>query len=419
MHTTPSTQGVAIAVTGMGCMTPCGNSVASAWTSLIEGRSGISQITSFDTTAFDVHIAGEVKDFDPIRYGINVKDARRLDRCVQFGIAAAREAVEQAGLADSRIDSERVGVIVGTGIGGICSIEYEMDILRKKGPSRVTPLLVPSGTPDVPANEICLMYGFKGPSGSVSTACSSGSDAMMAAARCIREGIVDVMIAGGVEAPISELSLATFANLKALSRASGDPAKVCRPFDRDRSGFVLAEGAGIMVLESLEHARRRGARILALLAGYGQTTDAYHKTAPDPSGAGAARAIRRALEVAGLSPEEVHYINAHGTSTSQNDPMETLAIKSALGEHARDVPISSTKSMTGHMIAAGGAFEAIVVVQSILTGKIPPTINYEAPDPECDLHYVPNQAIEREVKVGISNSFGFGGHNSSLAFVRA
>jgi 3-oxoacyl-[acyl-carrier-protein] synthase II len=405
-----------LAVTGLGCITPCGNDVGALWRSLCEGRSGIDRITCFDTSAFDVHVGGEVKDFVPAAYGLDPKEARRLDRYVLFAVASAKEAVRQAKLDEAKVDPDRVGIIIGTGIGGIRAIESQMDILRKKGPSRVSPLLVPSGTADVSANEVSILYGFKGPSGAVSTACSSGSDAIVAAARCIRDGVADVMVAGGAEAPISELSLATFSNLKALSRAEGDPTKVCRPFDKNRSGFVLAEGAGVMIIESIEHARRRGARILALLAGYGQTTDAYHKTAPDPTGAGAAKAIRQAIERAGVSPEEVSYINAHGTSTIHNDPMETLAIKAALGEHAWRIPVSSTKSMTGHLIAGAGAVEAIVSVQAILTGKIPPTINYETPDPECDLDYVPNEAIERKVDVVITNSFGFGGHNSSLLF---
>lgn len=406
----------AVAVTGIGCITPCGNNVEEAWRSLVSGISGIAEIQSFDTSEFDVHVAGEVKGFDPTAYGIGAKEARRLDAFVLFSVAAAKEAVERSRLLERLSDPERVGVIVGTGIGAIRSIELEMDVLRKKGPSRVSPLLVPKGTPEVASNEIALLYGFKGPSGAVSTACSSGSDAIVAAVRCLRDGSADVMVAGGAEAPVSELSLATFANLKALSRAQGDATKVCRPFDKNRSGFVLAEGAGVLVLETLEHALGRGAEVLAILAGFGQTTDAYHKTAPDPSGEGAARAMRQALRSAGLRAEDIDYVNAHGTSTPQNDPMETLAIKKALGEHARKVPVSSTKSMTGHMIAAAGAFEAIVAVQTIRTGTIPPTINYETPDPECDLFYVPNEAIRREVRHVISNSFGFGGHNSSLLF---
>lgn len=409
----------AIAVTGLGCITPCGHDVETLWSSLSRGVSGIASITRFDTTPFDVHVAGEVKDFDPARAGIGHKEARRLDPFVIYSIVAARQALEQSGLPGAGVDPERVGVIVGTGIGAIRSIELEVDILRNKGPSRVTPLLVPKGTPDVPSNEIAILYGFKGPSGAVSTACSSGSDSIIAAIRCLLLDEADAMVAGGAEAPVSELSLATFANVKALSRASGDPTKVCRPFDRNRSGFVLAEGAAVVVLETVESARRRGATILALLCGYGQTTDAYHKTAPDPTGEGAARALRHALARAGIAPEEVDYINAHGTSTQQNDPMETQAIKKAFGAHAYKVPVSSTKSMTGHMIAAAGALEAVIAVQSIRTGLIPPTINYETPDPDCDLFYVPNVAIEREVRTVVSNSFGFGGHNSSLIFQRA
>jgi len=405
-----------IAVTGLGCVTPCGSNVDALWQSLLAGRSGIEPVTAFDTSHFHTHIAGEVKGFHPGDFGIDAREARRLDRFVQFAVAASQEAVAGARLIDDSLDYERVGVIVGTGIGGIRSIEAEMDILRKKGPSRVSPLLVPSGTPDVPANEVALLFGFKGPSFAVSTACSSGNDAIIAAARCIRDGSADVMVAGGAEAPVSELALSTFANLKALSRVGGDPAKVCRPFDLHRSGFVLAEGAGIVVLESIEHARRRGVTALALLAGFGQSTDAYHKTAPDPSGAGAARAITQALRTASVTPEEVGYINAHGTGTQHNDPMETKAIKAALGKHAYRVPTSSTKSMTGHMIGAAGAIEAIVAIQTILSGKIPPTINYETPDPACDLNYVPNEAIEGRVDVVISNSFGFGGHNASLVF---
>ncbi len=403
-----------VAVTGMGCVTPCGNSVSSLWESLLAGRSGISELTQLDTSGFDVHIGGELKDFDPAHYGLDAKEARRLDRFAQFALAASQEAVEQSGILKSDLNPERVGVIVGTGIGGIGMIESQMDVLRKRGPSRVSPLLVPSGTPDVAANEVALAYGFKGPSFAISTACSSGNDALISGARAILDGSVDIVLAGGAEAPIGELALSSFANLRALSRSTAQADKVSRPFDKGRSGFVLAEGSGILVLESLPHARSRGAKILALLAGYGQTTDAYHKTAPDPTGSGAARAIGQALRLAGVTPEEVDYVNAHGTSTPQNDPVETLAIKLALGGHARRVPVSSTKSMTGHMIAAAGAVEAIVLVRTILAGCIAPTINYETPDAECDLFYVPNRAIERPVKIAISNSFGFGGHNSSI-----
>jgi 3-oxoacyl-[acyl-carrier-protein] synthase II len=271
--------------------------------------------------------------------------------------------------------------------------------------------------PDVASNEVALMYGLQGPSCAVSTACSSGNDAIIYAARCLREGIADIMVAGGAEATITPISLATFGNLKAVSRRNGEPDKICRPFDRDRSGFVMGEGAGILILESLEHAQKRGAKIYALLAGYGQTCDSYHRTAPDPTGGGAARSIEGAMKMSGLYPEDIDYINAHGTSTVSNDPMETRAIKLALGEvNAKRVPISSTKSMTGHLVGAAGAIEAIATIQAIRTGVIPPTINLDDPDPECDLDYVAHQAREAKVKVGLSNTFGFGGHNATVAF---
>ena len=405
-----------IAVTGLGCITPCGLTVEDFWAALVSGRSGVRTITRFDTSAFQVHIAGEVPDFDPAAYGLRAKEARRLDRFAQFAIAASREALAQARLPTDKVKPERVGLAIGTAIGGICSTEREMDILRKRGASRVSPLLVPSGTADVPATQIALQYGFKGPSFAISTACSSGTDAIVAAARCLLDGSADVMVAGGAESPISELSLATFANLGALSRAPGDPAQVCRPFDKDRTGFVLAEGAGLVVLETRAHADARGVPILATLCGYGQTTDAYHNTAPDPSGDGPARAMMLAMQSAGVAPEEVGYVNAHGTSTPQNDPLETLAIKTALGAHAHRVPVSSTKSMTGHLIGAGGAVEAIATIQALRHQLLPPTINYETPDPACDLSYVPNQAVQASVSAAISNSLAFGGHNASLLF---
>jgi 3-oxoacyl-[acyl-carrier-protein] synthase II len=405
-----------IAVTGMGCVTPCGNSVDALWKQLTEGRSGIASLTRFDTSDYEVHAGGQVNDFEPAEFGIDAKEARRLDLFVQYAMAGAAQAIAHSGLKEGSFDPEMTGVIIGTGIGGLRSIEVQCEILLHRGPRRVSPTLVPSAVPDVAANEIALMYGLKGPACAVSTACSSGNDALIFAARCLREGIADVMIAGGAEATITPISLATFSNLKALSRADGDPTKICRPFDRDRSGFVMGEGAGVLVLERLEHARRRGAEVLAILAGYGQTCDAYHKTAPDPTGDGAARAIRQALKGAGLAPGDIDYINAHGTSTISNDPMETLAIKKALGDHAHRAAVSSTKSMTGHLIGAAGAVEAIVSIQALRTGVVPPTINLDEPDPECDLDYVPHTARERRVNVALSNSFGFGGHNAAVIF---
>jgi 3-oxoacyl-[acyl-carrier-protein] synthase II len=409
-----------LAITGLGAVTPCGSSVDALWEALLAGRSGVGRVSRFDTARFEVHIGAEVRGFDPREYGLDAREIRRLDRFAQYGVAASREALHQAGIPAPGVDPERIGVVIGSGIGGIHSIEHQMDVLRRKGPHRVSPLLVPSGTPDVAANQISLLNGFQGPSSSVSTACSSGSDAIIAAARCLLDGTADIMVAGGAECPISELALSTFANLRALAPGHlDDPARASRPFDRRRSGFVLAEGAGVIVLETLAHARRRGAEVIALLAGFGQTTDAYHKTAPDPSAAGAARAMRLALAAAGRRPEDVDYVNAHGTGTPHNDPVETLAIKKALGDHARRVPVSSTKSMTGHLIGASGAVEALIAIKTIREGRVPPTINLEDPDPACDLFYVPNEAIEARVDLVLSNSFAFGGHNSVLLLSRA
>lgn len=408
-----------VAVTGMGCTTPCGNSVEALWENLCAGRSGISGVTRFDASAHTVKIAGEVKGFVAEEYGVHPKDARRLDPFVLYALGAATQAVAQSGITEGAkkngsFDPDRTGVTIGTGIGGLQSIEEQVAILYERGPSRVSPTLVPSAVPDVAGNEIALRYGLRGPSFAVSTACSSGNDAIIFAARCIREGAADVMIAGGSEAAVTPTSIATFGNLKALSRRQGEPTKICRPFDRDRSGFVIGEGAGVLVLESLDHARARGAEIMAILIGFGQTCDSYHRTAPDPTGAGAARAIEQALRLAKLNPEEVGYINAHGTSTISNDPMETRAIKRVFGDAASSLAVSSTKSMTGHLIGAAGAVEAIVAVQTLRTGVIPPTINLDTPDPECDLDYVPHTARQRAVKVALSNSFGFGGHNAAV-----
>ncbi|MCZ6794206.1 MAG: beta-ketoacyl-ACP synthase II [Planctomycetota bacterium] len=410
-----------VAVTGMGCVTPCGNSVEEYWESLCAGRSGIARITRFDTTDYTVHIAGELKNFVAEEFGIAPKDARRLDRFAQYGLVAACQAMAQSGLVEGgenrgAFDAEMTGVCIGTGIGGLRAIEIECDNLIHKGPRRVSPTLVPSGVPDVPGNEVALKFGFRGPSCAVCSACASGNDALIYACRCIREGIADVMVAGGAEATVTPIAISTFGNLRALSSSGGDPRQVCRPFDRDRSGFVMGEGAGVFVLESLDHARRRGADVFAILAGYGQTCDSFHRTAPDPTGSGAARAIRQCLKVAGLSPADVDYINAHGTSTISNDPVETMAIKAALGDDARRIAVSSTKSMTGHLIGAAGGIEAIAAVLAIRHGVIPPTINLDEADPRCDLDYVANEARQCRVEVSISNTFGFGGHNATVLF---
>lgn len=406
-----------IAVTGVGCVTPCGNDVPTFWEGLLGGRSGIDHIKRFPTVGFGIDIAGEVKDFEHSLAGIDRKEARRLATYVLYAMAASREALLQSGLLETSFVPQRVATIIGTGIGALRQIELETHVLRKRGPRRVSPLLVPSGTPEVSPSEVARLYGFKGPSFSVSTACSSGSDSIITGARCLALGEVDVVVAGGTEDTVSELGMATFTNLGALAKPlNGDPTTVARPFDRERNGFVMGAGAGVMVLETMEHAKKRGAEILAVLCGYGQTTDAFHKTAPDPEGKEASRAMQLSMEMAGVSPDEIGYVNAHGTGTQHNDPVETLVIKKAIGDHAYKIPVSSTKSMTGHMIGAAGAAEAIVAIQTLRTGKVPPTINYTEPDPECDLFYVPNEAIEAPVKVAMTNSMGFGGHNSSLLF---
>lgn len=411
-----------VAVTGMGCITPCGNSVEALWDNVRSGRSGVAEIERFDSEEFAVHIAAEVRDFQPREWGIEAKNARRLDPFVQYAMASSAQAMTDAGFAaggkpkDGSYDCERIGAIIGTGIGGLGSLEVQVDNLVRRGPGRVSPTLVPSAVPDVAGNEVALTFGVKGPVCAVSTACSSANDAMAFACRAIKDGTVDIMITGGAESTVTAISVATFGNLKALSRRDGDPTKVSRPFDRDRNGFVISEGAGIVILEELEHARKRGAPIYAIVSGYGQTCDSYHKTAPDPTATQATRAMRQAMGMAEVNPEDVDYVNAHGTSTISNDPMETLAIKKALGPAAYETVISSTKSMTGHLIGAAGAVEAIVVIRAMAEGVVPPTINLDNPDSECDLDYIPHEARSRSVKVAMSNSFGFGGHNSVVVF---
>lgn len=406
-----------IVVTGIGAVSPVGVGAAATWESVIAGRSGIAPITLFDHSGCRAHIAGEVKNFDATQFGFSERDARRYDRSVLLGVAAAHDAIEDAGLDfASRGGNEDVCCIVGTGIGGIVNIENTVRILAAEGPRSVTPFLVPSGTPEVTSHTIALHYGLHGATFGVNTACASGNEAISTALRRLRQGPEVIAITGGTECPICALSLGTFGNMKALSSwdGDGDPTRVSRPFEKKRSGFVIAEGAGMLVLETLEHAKKRGARIYAELAGSGQTTDAYHFTAPEPSGTYVALATRHALNDGRINPEEVDYINAHGTSTPYNDLTETIAIKKVFGEHAKKLCVSSTKSMTGHMIGGCGGVEAVICCKVIETGIIPPTINYEEPDPECDLNYVPNKAIERPVRVAMSNNFGFGGHNTVI-----
>jgi 3-oxoacyl-[acyl-carrier-protein] synthase II len=401
-----------VVVTGMGAITPLGNDVDSFWSNVKNGSCGIKRISRFDTEQFDSKIAAEVSGFDPQDY-MDKKEARRMDRYTQYAMAAAAMAVSQAELNVGRINSERFGVILGTGIGGIETLKNQAGVLAAKGPGRISPFFVPMMIGNMAAGQISIAYGAKGPNSTVVTACASATNAIGEAFRAVRSGFADVLITGGSEAPITPLALAGFCAMRALSTCD-NPQSACRPFDLNRDGFVMGEGAGILVLESYEHAIRRGANIIAEISGYGLTADAYHITAPAPGGEGGARAMRDALADAGTAAEEVDYINAHGTSTPYNDKYETAAIKSVFGAHADQLAVSSTKSMTGHLLGAAGGLEAIIMIKSIEEQFIPPTINYETPDPECDLDYVPNKGRHANVEVVMSNSFGFGGQNACL-----
>ncbi|MBO8141883.1 MAG: beta-ketoacyl-ACP synthase II [Firmicutes bacterium] len=406
-----------VVVTGVGAVSPLGIGKDEFWSSLCAGVSGIGPITRFDASEYPTRFAGEVRDFDPGQY-MDRKDARRLDRFIQYAWAATRMALDDAGLDVTRLDGNRAGVIIGSGIGGIETLESQVRVLAERGPSRVSPFLVPMMIPDMASGYVSIQTGARAHNSCTVTACASATNAIGDAARIIERGDADVMITGGSEASVTPVSLAGFSAAKALSTRNDDPERASRPFDKHRDGFVLAEGAGILILESLEHARQRGARIYAEVAGYGCTGDAYHFTQPAPGGEGAYRAIRMALEDAGVTPDEVDYINAHGTSTEYNDRFETMAIKRALGDAASRVAVSSTKSMTGHMLGAAGAVEAIACLLAMERHVIPPTINYEEPDPDCDLDYVPNRARPAHIDVALSNSFGFGGHNAVLVFRR-
>jgi 3-oxoacyl-[acyl-carrier-protein] synthase II len=398
----------------MGAITPLGNNLETTWEALKAGKSGIGPLTRLDKDEFPSQVAGEIRDFNPTDF-MDSKDARKMANFSQYAVAGAVQAMQQSGLDESSIDPERSGVVLGNGIGGFEIIEESHRILFEKGPRRVPPMTIPKLISNEGPAQVAIHFGFKGPCYTMATACSSGTDAIGNSMRMIQADQADIIITGGVEGCITGLGLAGFCVLKALSTGYNDtPEKASRPFDRDRDGFVLAEGSGILVLEELEHAKKRGASILAEVAGYGITCDAYHLTAPDPAGDGAARAMKLALREAGMQPSDIDYINAHGTSTPTNDPIETKAIKAAFGEHAYKVKISSTKSMTGHMVGAAGGIEAIIGIQAILNGYIPPTINLDNPDEECDLDYVPNRGIEASVRTVMSNSFGFGGHNGVL-----
>jgi 3-oxoacyl-[acyl-carrier-protein] synthase II len=407
-----------IVVTGMGVVTPIGTGLDAYWEGLSTGKSGGGLITKFETEPYPIRIAAEVKDFDPAAW-MPEKDIERTDPYVHFAVAAAVQAVEQSGLDQiPNLDPTEVGVLIGSGIGGLQTTEANKIKLLEKGPRRISPFLIPMLIINMGSGVVSMRYGFKGPNLSVATACATGNHAIGEAAEIIRRGDAKAMVAGGAEAAITPLGLTGFTNMKAFSKRNEEPAKASRPFDRDRDGFVAGEGAGIVVLEDYEFAKARGAHILAELTGYGMSGDAFHMTAPDPDGDGAQRAMKLALKNAGRSPEEIDYINAHGTSTPMNDAIETKAIKAVLGEHAKKVRVSSTKSMTGHLLGAAGGIEFVACVLAFQHGLIPPTINYETPDPECDLDYTPNQAVEFSGNIAVSNSFGFGGHNAVLVVER-
>jgi len=407
-----------VVVTGMGAITPVGNDVATTWQSLIEGKSGTAPITKFDATKFPVRFAAEVKGFNPLDY-MDRKEAKRADQYTQYAVAGARQAMTNAGLVERNgMDPDRIGVIIGSGIGGLKSFEEQHDVYRERGVGKISPFFIPMFIADIAAGIVSMMFNAKGPNYATVSACATSAHAIGDAYRTIQYGDADVMITGGAEATVTPMAIGGFANMKALSERNDSPETASRPFDATRDGFVMGEGAGILILEELEHALNRGATIYAEIVGYGATGDAYHLTAPAPDGEGAQRAMKRALKDAGLEPKDIQYINAHGTSTPANDFNETRAIKAVFGEDAKKVNVSSTKSATGHMLGAAGAVEAIVSAMVVGTGIIPPTINYHNPEPELDLNYTPNSSVKRDVTAVLSNSFGFGGHNSTLAIKR-
>ena len=408
-----------VVVTGCGAISCVGNDVPSFWDSLVNGRCGIGTITRFDTSAYRTHIAGEIKDFDMSAH-LNVKDARRMDLFTQYAIVAAEEALCSAGLpanpGDRREGGDRFGCMVSSGVGGLATMDREDVVLNTRGPDRVSPFLIPMMISDMAAGAVSIRYDLRGPNIGLVSACATGCQSIGEAFWTIKHDDADLMLAGGAEASVVPLGLAGFCALKALSSRNDDPQHASRPFDRDRDGFVMSEGAGVIVMEELGHAVRRGAPILAEVVGYGATADAYHITSPAPDGSGAARAMLMAMRHAGITPDELDYVNAHGTSTSLNDKFETAALKLALGDAARKVAISSTKGTTGHALGAAGGLECIACIQSIRTGIVPPTINYENPDPECDLNYTPNTAVRREIRYAMNCNLGFGGHNGTMLF---
>jgi len=403
-------------VTGLGAITAIGQNVGSFWESLLAGRSGISRVTQFDPTQYACRIGGEVRDWDAARH-MDPKEVRRNDRYTHFGFVAAGEAVRDSGLDLSRVDGDRVGVIIGSGIGGMHTYETQLRILFDRGPRKVSPFTIPALIGNMCSGLVAIEFGARGPNFGIVSACATGTHAMGEAAHAIRRGEADIMIAGGAEAAITPFSYASFCSMKAMSTRNEEPERACRPFDLQRDGFVMGEGAGILVLESLEHARARGARIYCELAGYAATSDAFHITQPDPEGKGLSLAMRRALASAGIDPARIDYVNAHGTSTPYNDRFETLAIKRVFGDHARRLAISSTKSMTGHLLGAAGGIESVICAKAIETGWMPPTINLENPDPECDLDYIPNRSRQGSIRAVLSNNLGFGGQNATAVFL--
>ena len=407
-----------VVVTGLGAISPVGNDVATTWRSLVEGRSGAAPITKFDASNFPVRFAAEVKNFDALEF-MDRKEAKRADHYTQYAMAAAVQAMNDAGLANGTgYDQEETGVILGSGIGGLKSFEEQHDVYRERGPSKISPFFIPMFIADIAAGIVSMRFNARGPNYATVSACATSAHAIGDAFRAIQYGDAQVMITGGAEATVTPMAIGGFANMKALSERNDSPSTASRPFDATRDGFVMGEGSAVVVLEELEHALRRGARIHAEIIGYGATGDAYHLTAPAPDGEGAQRAMKRAMRDGGVAPTEIQYINAHGTSTPANDFNETRAIKAVFGDVARTLNVSSTKSATGHMLGAAGSLEFIVSALVVRDGVIPPTINYQTPEPELDLNYTPNKAVERDVTAALSNSFGFGGHNVALAIRR-
>lgn len=402
-----------VVITGLGAITPIGNDAKAFWEALLAGKSGIGTITRFDAAEYDAKIAGEVKGFDPTAF-IDKKEARRMDRFTQFAIAAAKMALADSGMDLAKEDLSRIGSFVGSGIGGMETLHDQYKTLFEKGPNRISPFFIPMMIANMAAGQVSIAFGLQGPSSCMVTACATGTNCIGDAMRVIQRGDADVMVAGGTEAAISQAGMAGFCAMKALSTRNDAPEKASRPFEKDRDGFVMGEGSGIVILESLEHAQARGARIYAELAGYGTNADAYHVTAPAPEGVQAARCMELAIKDAGIAPTDIDYINAHGTSTPLNDKNETLGIKSLFGDHAKNLAVSSIKSMTGHLLGAAGGIECVATVLTVVNDMMPPTINHDTSDPELDLDYVPNQARAKVVRAALSNSFGFGGHNATL-----